>query len=172
VLAGEGSFPVDAGVPVGGWYGPNRLLARQCLGFFPSAFVPESGFMCWLWLLAAIVLEVTATLLLKLSNGFTRVGLTAAMASCYVGSFYLMAISLKQMEVGTVYAVWSALGTALVVGAGVLFFRESMTAMKLVSITLIVLGVISLNLSTLREKPKEEPGVASVATAELEKTQR
>jgi len=99
-------------------------------------------------------------------------GLTAAMASCYIGSFYLMAISLKQMEVGTVYAVWSALGTALVVGAGVLFFRESMTAMKLVSITLIVLGVISLNLSTLREKPKEESRVAPVAAAELENTQR
>jgi small multidrug resistance pump len=108
--------------------------------------------MCWIWLLAAILLEVTATLLLKLSDGFTRIGTTAAMAMCYFGSFYLMAMSLRQMEVGTVYAVWSALGTALVVGAGILFFRESMTAMKAVSIMLIIVGVISLNVSSQREK--------------------
>jgi small multidrug resistance pump len=74
------------------------------------------------------------------------------MAMCSFGSFYLMAMSLRQMEVGTVYAVWSALGTALVVGAGILFFRESMTAMKAVSIMLIIVGVISLNVSSQREK--------------------
>jgi small multidrug resistance pump len=119
--------------------------------------------MCWIWLLAAILLEVTATLLLKLSDGFTRIGATTAMAICYLGSFYLMAMSLRQMEVGTVYAVWSALGTALVVGAGILFFRESMSAMKVVSIMLIIGGVITLNVSSRREKI-ENSQQASIAT--------
>jgi len=119
--------------------------------------------MCWIWLLAAILLEVIATLLLKLSDGFTRIGTTAAMAICYLGSFYLMAMSLRQMEVGTVYAVWSALGTALVVVAGILFFRESMTAMKAVSIMLIIVGVISLNVSSRREKRENDSQRAVMA---------
>ncbi len=122
--------------------------------------------MCWIWLLAAILLEVAATLLLKVSDGFTRVGATVAMAICYIGSFYLMAMSLRQMEVGTVYAVWSALGTALVVGAGTVFFRESMTAMKAVSIMLIIVGVISLNVSSQREKRDDDSQRASIAAVD------
>lgn len=125
--------------------------------------------MCWIWLLAAILLEVAATLLLKLSDGFTRVGATASMAVCYIGSFYLMAMSLRQMEVGTVYAVWSALGTALVVAAGILFFRESMTAIKAVSIMLIIAGVITLNVSSRQEK-RDNSQQASIAA--LDETNR
>ena len=72
--------------------------------------------MCWICLFLAIFLEVAATIFMKLSNGFTRVVPTVAMFTLYGLSFLPMNIALKQMELGAVYAIWSAVGTAAVAG--------------------------------------------------------
>lgn len=58
-----------------------------------------------------------------------------------------MNIVLKRIDVGVVYAVWSGLGTVLVVLIGILWFREPATTLRIVSISLIILGVIGLNIS-------------------------
>jgi small multidrug resistance pump len=117
------------------------------LGCFP--FVPESELiMCWRWLFLAISLEGAATIFMKLSNGFTRLVPTVAMVLFYLLSFGPMTIAIKRMEVGAVYAIWSAVGTATVAILGIVIFHEPTSALKVVSIGLIILGVVCLNLSS------------------------
>jgi small multidrug resistance pump len=104
--------------------------------------------MCWIWLFLAIFLEVAATVLMKLSNGLTRTAPTIGMFVLYGLSFIPMTIALKQMEIGTVYAIWSAVGTAVVAVLGVMMFHEQANALKVVAIVLIIAGVVCLDLSS------------------------
>ena len=96
----------------------------------------------------AIFLEVAATVLMKLSNGLTRTSPTVGMFVLYGLSFVPMTIALKEMEIGAVYALWSAVGTAVVAVLGVLVFHEPANLMKAVAIALIIAGVVCLNMST------------------------
>jgi small multidrug resistance pump len=106
--------------------------------------------MCWIWLFLAIVLEVSATVLMKLSSGLTRTAPTVGMFALYGLSFIPMTIALKEMEIGAVYAIWSAVGTALVAVLGVLIFHEPASVLKVIAIVLIIAGVVCLDLSTRR----------------------
>ena len=103
--------------------------------------------MCWIYLFLAIALEVAATILMKLSNGLARTAPTVGMFVLYGLSFIPMTIALKEMEIGAVYAIWSAVGTALVAVLGVLIFHEPASALKALAIALIIAGVVCLNLS-------------------------
>jgi small multidrug resistance pump len=103
--------------------------------------------MCWIWLFVAILLEVAATVFMKLSNGFSKLVPTLIMALLYGISFFPLAIALKKMEVSTAYAVWSAVGTALVTMIGMFLFKETMSMLKVFAIALIILGVVTLNLT-------------------------
>jgi small multidrug resistance pump len=111
--------------------------------------------MCWLWLFLAIALEVAATILMKYSDGFTRLGPTVGMLVLYGMSLAPLARVLKQLEVGAVYAIWSALGTAAVALIGMFLFHEPANGLKVFSIALIIVGVVCLNLSSRRSKPDE-----------------
>jgi small multidrug resistance pump len=109
--------------------------------------------MYWLWLFLAIALEVAATVCLKLSNGFSKFIPTALMVMLYVSSFFPTAIALRRLEVATVYAVWSAVGTALMTVIGMLVFKEAASPLKFSAIVLIVAGVVCLNVAG-REQPQ------------------
>lgn len=102
--------------------------------------------MQWLYLLFTILFEVAGTTSLKLSQGFTKLLPSALVVVCYGISFYLLSLTLKKMDVSIAYAIWSGLGTALVTIVGILWFREPVTAIKIISIGLIIFGVIGLNL--------------------------
>lgn len=101
----------------------------------------------WLALCIAVVLEVAGTTSMKLSQGFTRLWPSIAMAVFYAGSLGMLTLALKRIDVSVAYAVWSGLGTALIAAIGFLWFKEPLTALKLGSLTLIIAGVIGLNLS-------------------------
>jgi small multidrug resistance pump len=102
--------------------------------------------MSWFYLAVAILLEVVGTINMKLSQGFTRWLPTTLMFVLYGLSIAAMNISLKGIDVGVVYAIWSGVGTALITLAGVLWFHEQLTALRVVSIALIIIGVIGLNI--------------------------
>jgi len=104
------------------------------------------GLLNWLLLIVAIIFEVSGTTSMKLSRGFTRTLPTVFMFVFYGIGLTLMNLVLKRLDVGVVYAVWSGLGTALIALIGILWFKEPVTAVKLISITLIIFGVIGLNL--------------------------
>jgi multidrug transporter EmrE-like cation transporter len=102
----------------------------------------------WVVLAIAIVLEVCGTLCLKMSNGMTRLLPVLGVAVFYVSTFVLMAISMKTLEVGTAYAVWAGLGTALITVAGIVMFGESFAWTKILGTALIVAGVVFLHASS------------------------
>jgi multidrug transporter EmrE-like cation transporter len=95
----------------------------------------------------AIVTEVAATIALRFTDGFTRLVPSAVVVLGYGISFWLLALVLRQLSLGTTYAVWSAAGTALIAAVGVFAFGEPATALKLASLGLIILGVVGLNMA-------------------------
>lgn len=98
-------------------------------------------------MIVAGVFETGFAVLLKLSHGVSRPWPTVGFALCAVASFGLLTIGLKRLEVGSAYAVWTGLGAAGTAIVGMLALGESVSAIKLASIALILLGVIGLNLS-------------------------
>ena len=104
----------------------------------------------WLLLVSAIALEVAGTTSMKLSQGFTRLVPSVLLFVCYVASFVALTLALKQIEVSVAYAVWAGVGTALVAAIGIVYFREELTALKLVSLLFIIVGVVGLNLSATK----------------------
>lgn len=102
--------------------------------------------MPWMLLGAAILLEVTGTICLKLSEGFTHLVPSLAILPLYGGSLALLTLALKTIPVSTAYAIWAAVGTALVAVIGIAVFREPAGAVKMASLVLIVVGVVGLHL--------------------------
>jgi small multidrug resistance pump len=99
-----------------------------------------------LLLLLAILSEVVGTIALKASEGFTRLGPNVLMVVGYGLSLFLLALALKQIPLGVAYAIWSGLGTAGAVVAGILLWRESLNLVGIVGILFIIAGVVLLNI--------------------------
>jgi small multidrug resistance pump len=103
--------------------------------------------MHWLYLLLAILFEICGTTSMKLSHGFTRVGPAVLMVLFYVISFTCLTLALKTMDLGIAYAIWAGLGTALIAVIGIIWFKEPLGAIKVVSLVLVIAGIVGLNLS-------------------------
>jgi small multidrug resistance pump len=104
----------------------------------------------WLWMAGAIVFEICGTTALKVSDGLTKLAPSVLVLLFYAGSFAMLALALKRVELGIAYAVWSGVGTAVIAAIGILVFRESASLLKLVSLALVVAGVVGLNLADSR----------------------
>jgi small multidrug resistance pump len=103
--------------------------------------------MSWLYLVLAIVLEVSGTTSMKLSQGFTQTLPSVLMFLFYGLSLAALTLALKSIDVSMAYAIWSGLGTALIATVGVVWLKEPLNTLKIVSLLLIIIGVIGLNLS-------------------------
>jgi len=102
--------------------------------------------MPYLLLSLAIAAEVVGTSLLKSTEGFTKLWPTLASLGSYAVAFYLLSRTVEKLEVGMVYALWSGVGTVIIVVVGMLFLNEPITAMKVFGIGLVVAGAVILNL--------------------------
>lgn len=102
--------------------------------------------MAYAFLLAAIAAEVAATSLLKSTDGFTRLWPTVACLGGYAISFLALSQAVKGVQVGVAYAIWSALGTAAIVAIGAIFLGEPINLVKTIGVSLIIAGVVTLNL--------------------------
>ena len=105
----------------------------------------------WFLLVGAIVLEVAGTTSMKLSDGFSNVVPSLMIFVFYGAAFSLLTLALKEIEIGPAYAVWSGLGIALVAIIGFFYFEETLTISKLLGIGFIVVGIMILNLSGLKD---------------------
>lgn len=101
--------------------------------------------MAYVFLLGAIAAEVAATSLMKSTEGFTRLWPTVMVLAGYAISFVLLAQAVKGVQVSVAYALWSALGTAAIVAIGAAFLGEPITLVKVAGISLIIAGVVTLN---------------------------
>ena len=100
----------------------------------------------WFYMIASIVFEVCGTTCLKLSEGMSRWAPGLGVLVFYLLSFGSFAMALKRIELSVGYAIWSGLGTAFITVIGFMFFKETVTVVKIASIALIVVGVVGLNL--------------------------
>jgi len=110
----------------------------------------NSRLTAWVLLVAAIATEVVGTLALRGSNGFTQLVPSLITVVGYVASFVLLAIVLKSLPVGIVYAIWSAIGIALVAVLGKLLFNDPVPPLAVAGMVLIVGGVILVSASGVK----------------------
>jgi len=103
--------------------------------------------MPWFLIVVAGLFETGFAVLLKQSANFTRLWPTVGFAACALISFGLLTLALRQLEVGPAYAVWTGIGAAGTAVVGMAVLNESVSALKLVSIGLVLAGVVGLNLS-------------------------
>jgi small multidrug resistance pump len=101
----------------------------------------------FVFLAGAILLEVAGTTSMKLSEGFTRLWPSLAMGGCYVGSLAMLTLALRTIALGTAYAIWAGVGTALVAALGVVAFREPVSALRVAGVLLVVAGVVAIHLA-------------------------
>jgi small multidrug resistance pump len=101
--------------------------------------------MAYLYLVIAIVCEVTATTALKASDGFTKLGPSLIVAVGYGLSLLFLSLTLRTIPVGIAYAIWAGAGTAFIVLTGAMFLGQSLDTPAIVGVSLIVLGVVVVN---------------------------
>src|SRR5204863_8367651 len=105
------------------------------------------GLLAWGLLIAAIATEFVGTPARRGSNGFTQLVPSVITVIGYVASFILLAIVLKSMPVGIVYAIWSAIGIALVAVLGKLIFDDPVPPLAMFGMALIIGGVVLVGAS-------------------------
>ncbi|QSB08912.1 multidrug efflux SMR transporter [Lysinibacillus fusiformis] len=99
------------------------------------------------FLMLAIIAEVFASSMLKRTEGFTRIGPSIGVVVGYGTAFYYLALTLKVIPIGTAYAIWAGLGTALTAIVGVVLYKERFNRKKVLGILCIIMGVVVLNLA-------------------------
>ena len=99
-------------------------------------------------LVVAIVIEVASTAALPRTDGFRDPFWAVVVVAGYAASIWLLSLVVQRLPVSVTYAVWSGLGTAAIAVVGVVFLGEALTAVKVLAITLIVVGVVVLNLQS------------------------
>ena len=96
-------------------------------------------------LLVAISCEVAGTMLLPVSNNFTKIIPTVCLALFYLTSFYLMTFVMDKIPIAIVYATWSGLGVFTIAILGYFFFKQTLAWQAIAGLFLIVIGVILVN---------------------------
>jgi len=104
--------------------------------------------MAWVLLTFTIDLEVMGSTLMKLSNGLTVLLPSVGVFVCYGLAIAGLALALKELELSIAYAIWSGAGTALTAIIGIWLFGESLNALKVCSLLMVIAGVVGLQLSS------------------------
>ena len=101
-------------------------------------------------LTVAIFCEVGGTMLLPVSQNFTKIIPTAALAVLYLLSFYFITFVVDKIPIAIVYATWSGLGVFTVAILGYVFFKQTLSWQSVLGLFLIVIGVVLVNSFTIK----------------------
>lgn len=104
--------------------------------------------MSWFILIVAGLFEIGWAIGLKYTEGFTRLWPAVGTAAAMVISVVLLGIAMKSLPVGTAYAVWVGIGAIGTVALGIMLFNEPASALRLLSLGLILIGIIGLKLAS------------------------
>ncbi|MBU2982383.1 QacE family quaternary ammonium compound efflux SMR transporter [Lentibacter algarum] len=102
--------------------------------------------MHYIYLFFAILAETIGTTALQASQQFTRLWPSVLVVLAYSFSFYLLALALKVMPVGIVYALWSGLGIVFIAIIGYLVFGQKLDTPAILGLALIILGIVVIQL--------------------------
>ena len=103
--------------------------------------------MAWLMVVVAGFLETGFAVCLKLSENFTKFWPVVGFALFGIGSFGLLSLGLKTLDIGPAYAVWTGIGAAGTAIYGMVWLGDVVSVMKILSISFVLIGVIGLQLS-------------------------
>lgn len=104
--------------------------------------------MAWVFLGIAGVLEVVWAYFMKTSNGFTKPVESAVTIIAMIVSFWLLSLAMKELPLGTAYAVWTGIGAAGAFILGIVLLGEAATALRIGSALLILAGIVGLKLAS------------------------
>ena len=104
----------------------------------------------WLVLVVAGVLEVLWAIALKYSDGFTKLVPSIVTFVAAAASFWLLAIALRVLPVGTAYAAWTGIGAVGAAVLGMMLFDEPRSALRIACIVVIVAGIAGLHITSTR----------------------
>ncbi len=99
----------------------------------------------YLYLFGAIFCEVAGTMLLPVSQNFTKILPTSVLAIFYLTAFYLLTFVVNKLPIAIVYATWSGLGIFTIAILGYIFFKQTLTWQAIVGLFLIIIGVVLVN---------------------------
>ena len=99
----------------------------------------------YIFLFGAIFFEVAGTMLLPVSQNFTKIVPTVALATFYLAAFYLLTFVVNKLPIAIVYATWSGLGIFTIAILGYIFFKQTLTWPAVLGLFLIIIGVILVN---------------------------
>ena len=102
------------------------------------------------FLLIAIFCEVAGTMLLPVSQNFTKFLPTFALAAFYLTAFYLLTFVVNKLPIAIVYATWSGLGIFTIAILGYIFFKQTLAWQAIVGLFLIVIGVVLVNAFSIK----------------------
>lgn len=108
----------------------------------------KSETTAWLLLASAGMMEILWLLMVKYAQGFSRLWPTLGVLVFGGASVYLLSLAVRNLPIGTAYAVWTGIGAVGGAFIGIAFFDEPKSALRLISIALIIMGIIGLKLST------------------------
>ena len=100
----------------------------------------------YVYLIVAVIFETFGTACLKASNEFTKLWPSLGVIIGFAGAFYFLALTLRYMPIGVVYAVWSGLGIIFIALIGLIVFKQSLDTAAYIGMGLIIAGVVVLNL--------------------------
>ncbi|MDP5308368.1 DMT family transporter [Paracoccus spongiarum] len=104
--------------------------------------------MPWVILFVAGLLEIVWAGAMKQSDGFSRPMPTAIMLAGMLGSFWLLAVAMRHLPLGTAYMVWTGIGAVGSFILGVMLFGEAVTMARLLAAGLIVAGIVTMKLAS------------------------
>ena len=104
--------------------------------------------MPWIFLFFAGLLEIVWAFAMKESQGFTRVGYTTLMAAAMAASFALLALAMRDLPLGTAYAIWTGIGALGAFAVGLVILGEPATPGRLIAAGLILTGIVTMKLTS------------------------
>ena len=102
--------------------------------------------MKWLYLSIAGIFEIAWVVLLKYSDGFTKLLLTVSVIIASSLSLYFLSLAAKQMNISTAYSIWTGIGILGTTLYAIIFLKETINPIKLILIGILVLSVTGLKL--------------------------
>lgn len=104
--------------------------------------------MAWICLFIAGTFEVVWATCMKLSEGFSRLGWSAATIGGMLVSFLLLARATRVLPLGTAYGIWTGIGALGAVLVGIVLFKEPVSAARLFFAALLLAGIVGLKLTS------------------------
>ena len=121
--------------------------------------------MGWILLFIGIFTETAGSTCMKLSCGFTKLYPSVFVFVFYGISFSVFIFALKHFDLSFAYAIWAGLGIMLISIIGMIFFNESVNWLKIVAILIIVIGVVTLNISEMVIKAPSQEKIATTTNS-------